>query len=108
MVVNLPITRENWKWKYDHDQENPKIYLEGRCRNVIFLFPGLFILYKSYQFFCDMMEEFQKFKIPTPKAKKKWEVRGFEGVLLKIWINWSNIIIIINLKRKKKNLKINF
>ncbi len=41
-------THENWK--YDHDQKNLKICLVDGCKNVIFLFPDLFILFKPYQF----------------------------------------------------------
>ncbi len=48
---------------YHHDQESPKIYLEGGCKNVLFLFPDLYILFKYYQFCHIMIEEIYKFKI---------------------------------------------
>ncbi len=81
MVINLLITRENWKWKFDHDQETLKIYLEDGCKNVIFFFSDRFILFKSYEFFHTIMEEIYKFKIPTPKDKEKWKMWGSQGVL---------------------------
>ncbi len=64
----LPITHKNWK--HDYHQENPKIYLEGGCENVIFVFLYLLFFLNLFGSFTPWWKKFTNSKFPHQKSNK--------------------------------------